>query len=284
MTFPALIRNTYRKQFVRCPTLARHLYELSTEEEGETSVDLHAGAAFARGLEVARRAFFELGEEAPYAVEAGRCALHEAWGDFEPPPRHVKTRAAMEGALVGYFAKWPLGADGFTPVRMPDNRLGIEIHFEWPLPMPHPETGAVLPYTGRLDLLAETAEGDVWVIDEKTTGLRAGYGISLEWGLQWVLDAGLTGYVEWARRALPHRNVVGVQVRGCGIGPKQYEFVALSHYRSPGQCAQWRAQVERDVQRWIDMYKSGVYDKALDHACAPYSRPCNFIRACATNL
>src|SRR5512147_1934723 len=145
--FPSIIRNTYRKAFVRCPQYASYLYE--HELAGAPSIDLHAGGAFARGIEVARRTFYGDGYSAAVAVEAGREALVEAYGDFPCPPTSNKTRAAMEGALYYYFEQWPLDApDALRPITMPDGSLSVEQHFSVSIPILHPRTLEPLRYEG----------------------------------------------------------------------------------------------------------------------------------------
>ena len=283
-TFPTIIRNTYRKAFVRCPQSAAYLYEEGLAGSGGTvSIDLHAGAAFARGIEVARRAYYTHPQasapsttRAANAVEAGREALAEAYGDFPCPPGSNKTRAAMEGALYFYFEQWPLDApDALVPVTMPDGSLGVEQHFSETLPITHPTTGEPLRYEGRIDMLAADVDGDLWVVDEKTTG-RLGDA----WANQWYLDAGQTGYTWWARRALPQRSVVGVEIRGVGIYKTGYGKMEIPILFQPWETKRWYEQMLRDVNEWRAMSVSGVYRHALDHACALYNSPCAFLPLC----
>lgn len=285
--FPTIIRNTYRKAFVRCPQYASYLYEHGLE--GAPSIDLHAGAAFACGLEAARRAYYEESPDAlslasrlasttraRKAEEEGREALALAYGDFPCPPTSNKTRAAMEGALYYYFEQWPLDApDALRPVTMPEGGLGIELHFSVSTPIEHPATGLPIPYEGKLDMLAEDGDGDVWVVDEKTTG-RLGDA----WANQWYLDAGQTGYVWWARQALPDRRVVGVKIRGIGIYKTGYGKIEVPVLFESWETERWYEQLLRDVRRWCDMHVTGRYDRALDHACALYNAPCGFISLC----
>lgn len=271
MTFPLIFRNTYRKAFVRCPTLARNLYEVPIEPAA--TIDLHAGAAFARGCEVARRAFFERGAGELDAVEEGRLALAEFFGDFPVPRGSKKTRACMEGALVYYFVHFPLGRD-LTPVTMPDGALGIELHFAWPTNVLHPQTATPIPYEGRIDFLAADAEGDIWVVDEKTTSR-----IGDAWANQWYLDAGQTGYVEWARRIFGER-VRGSRIRGIGCAGAEYTKCECIVAIPAWETTRWRAQMQSDLKRWRDMHVAEQYDRVLDHACALYNSPCEFLPRC----
>src|SRR5262245_55209737 len=55
------------------------------------NVHLHAGAAYAKGLEVARRGFYEHGLPADEALANGAAALLETYGDFRAPEGSAKT-------------------------------------------------------------------------------------------------------------------------------------------------------------------------------------------------
>src|SRR5262245_56403034 len=83
------------------------------------NVHLHAGAAYAKGLEVARRAFYEQGQSEADAAQAGLAALREAYGEFVAPEGSNKSRERMEGALGFYLERYPLSTDAATPVALP---------------------------------------------------------------------------------------------------------------------------------------------------------------------
>ena len=274
MSFPSIIRNTYRKAFVRCPQSAAYLYEEGLD--GAPSIDLHAGGAFAKGIEIARRCYYANALKVEHAIEAGRQALVHAYGDFPCPPTSNKTRAAMEGALYYYFERWPLDApDALRPIMMPDGSLSVEQHFSVPIPILHPLTLEPLRYEGRIDMLAEDEDGDLWVVDEKTTGK-----LGDSWANQWYLDAGQTGYVWWARRVLPQRSIVGVKIRGIGIYKTGYGKMEVPILFQPWETERWYQQMLRDVARWKEMHVLGQYDRTLDHTCALYNNPCAFLPLC----
>ena len=69
-----------REEFVRCEKAAYWNHERGLKPL-EVSVDLHAGQAFAKGVEVSRRAFWEQGKNAYDAVVMGVEALYAAYGD-----------------------------------------------------------------------------------------------------------------------------------------------------------------------------------------------------------
>ncbi len=53
--FPEAVDNSMRKELVKCQTAAKYKYEMGLRADEGTKVDLHAGKAFAAGMEVMRR-------------------------------------------------------------------------------------------------------------------------------------------------------------------------------------------------------------------------------------
>jgi hypothetical protein len=145
------------------------------------SVHLHAGKAFAAGLEEAREAFYVAGRPAGEAVALGVGRLLAEYGDFECPEDSAKSASRMAGALEYYFDQYPLGNDGCTPITLPGGKHGIEINFVEPLPIAHPQTGEPLLYSGRLDMACHFA-GGLYVEDDKTTS-----SLGATWSRQWDL-------------------------------------------------------------------------------------------------
>ena len=295
MTFPHDIDNTIRSSFVVCPTQARRAYIEDLSPIGE-SVHLHAGAAFAEGLEVARRAYHEGGVEPAAAVAEGQAALALYYGDFEAPQKSPKTRANMEQALAYYFAMWPLATDTYRPRKM-------EWRFQVPIPeLVHPDTQEPILYVGRPDTYGDI--GEVACIEDDKTATSLG----ASWEKQWHLDSQFTGYW-WAAQelgVLPRGGANAVLIRGCSIlQPKfievedpagdiikmtgrgkakietrfrqQYDRDAsFGHsqalvYRPQWMIDRWLRQLQRDVRRMIDSYLNDEWDYALHkNACAAY--------------
>jgi hypothetical protein len=236
----------------------------------EPSVHLHAGAAFARGLEVTRLSFYSEGKSATEALALGMAALARAYGDFECPSDSAKSAGRMLGALEFYFSTWPLGADPATPARFGD-KLAVEFSFAEPLHLPHPETGQPLLYVGRTDQICNFA-GGLWLEDDKTTSQ-----LGPSWGRQWDLRSQFTGYTWAARRA--GLSPQGVLVRGVSILKTKYETAEHVTYRPAWQIERWEHQLNRDLIRMIQCWQEGYWDYALDHACSdfggcPYRQVC----------
>lgn len=296
--FPHTIDSTMLAAFRSCPQKMNLSYIEHWKPKTE-SVHLVAGGAFAKGIEVARKAYFE-GEYPVYstpdqdgsnrrrpcgavsgiarnrslAEAAGVEAVLLAYGDFSPPPDSAKSLERMCGALEFYFAQYPLGDDGCDPVRFPDGRSAIEFSFAEPLEIAHPQSGEPILYTGRCDMIAEFA-GGIYAVDEKTTS-----SLGASWSKQWEMRSQFTGYQWAANRA--GLNVQGTLVRGVSILKTKYDTQQAITYRSPAEVARWYGQVHRDLARMIEAWKSGVWDFNLDHSCAEYGG-CSMTQICKAN-
>lgn len=259
--FPVAIDSTTLGTFRSCPQKMFRTYMQHWKPASE-SVHLVAGKAFAEGIEVARRAYFEASASPEDAVAAGVGALIKSYGDFDCPADSAKSLERTAGALEFYFENYPLGADGATPIQFPDGRRGIEFSFAQPLPINHPVTGDPLIYTGRADMIAE-AYGGVYIYDEKTTS-----SLGASWARQWEMRSQFTGYC-WAAREFGF-NPSGVCVRGVSILKTKYDTQQVLSYRSPYEIDRWLDQTCRDIERMIQCWKEGYWDYNLDHACSEY--------------
>jgi hypothetical protein len=265
------------------------------------SVHLVAGGAFAKGIEVARKAYFEgeyesanvqytpdpeTGLEKRHVVWAsqagapgdreaaealGLAALIAAYGDFECPPDSAKSIGRTAGALEFYFQNYPLGGDGTEPIKLPGGRRGIEFSFAQPLPIAHPVTGDPILYTGRSDMIAEFA-GAVYIFDEKTTSQ-----LGASWGRQWENRAQFTGYA-WAARE-NGIETAGSIVRGVSILKTKYDTQQAITYRPGWEIDRWLEQTVRDIERMQRCWQDGWWDYSLDGACGEYGG-CNLLQVC----
>lgn len=238
------------------------------------SVHLVAGGAFAKGVEVARKSFYEKGASREDAEAAGLHALLLAYGDFESPPESAKSANRMAGALEFYFQEYPLGGCGATPLTFPDGRRAIEFSFAEPLDIAHPVTGDPILYTGRADMIAEFAGGN-YCVDEKTTS-----SLGASWGKQWEMRSQFTGYQWAANRA--GINVQGTLVRGVSILKTKYDTLQHVTYRSQYEVDRWLAQTLKDIADAIDCWRAGYWDYNLDHSCAEYGG-CSLVQICKSS-
>lgn len=272
--FPHTVDSTMLAAFRSCPQKFFRSY-IEHWKPKEDSVHLIAGGAFAKGIEAARKAYFE-GEGAPIgdiqaAQNLGMHALITHYGDFQCPPDSAKSLERTAGALEFYYENYPFGMDGTNPVTFPNGRRGIEFSFAEPLPFAHPVTGDPILYTGRADMVAEFA-GSTYVFDEKTTSQ-----LGPSWSRQWELRSQFTGYIWAAQRA--GLNAQGAVVRGVSILKTKYDTQQAITYRSAYEIERWLMQVQRDLKRMQECWEAGWWDYDLDHACAEYGG-CSFQRIC----
>ena len=274
--FPNVIDNTLRKDFSSCPLKAfyAHFNRLGPVEP---SIHLHFGGAFARGLEVTRKAFYTQGLDAQQAEELGREAITAFWGEYPQDGNGtVKSLARCLDAHECYFVEYPLHSDHIKPYITPDGKAGVEFTFALILPFQHPETGDPLTYAGRFDMLG-IYNDTLFVVDEKTsTALGA------SWGNQWDLASQFTGYC-FAAQSYDY-PVSGAIVRGVGLLKSQTTFAQHITYRPKWMLDQWYEQLLRDVERMLfywDQYKNSSrrFDQNLGDACSAYGA-CTFRRLC----
>lgn len=268
--FPAVLDNTIVSTFKACPRKAQLAYFEHWKPRG-ISVHLHAGAAFAAGLEGAREAFYVKGQSPDDSVARGVGTLLQHYGDFECPEDSAKSATRMAGALEFYFDQWPLGVDDAVPITLPSGKRGIEFSFVTPLPIDHPVTGEPILYSGRADMVVDFA-GGTYIEDDKTaTQLGA------SWAKQWDLRSQFTGYC-WAAKEMGV-EVDGVLVRGVSILKTKYDKANSLTYRPQWMIDRWLAQLLRDVTFMIDCWETGYFDYDLSESCSHYGG-CTFRTVC----
>lgn len=261
-----------------------------------SSVHLHAGASFAKALEVTRKAFYT-GEIVGYvkrgdgtgqwasiqrepqdsetAIALGLQALLAAYGNFDCPPDSAKSAERMAGAFEFYFNNYPLSHDDGYPIEISGGSRAIEFSFAHPLPILHPVTGNPVLYVGRMDAIIQYAGGR-YICDEKTTTQ-----LGASWPRQWDLRSQFTGYAWGCRQA--GIEVEGAVVRGVSILKTKYDTAQSINYRPEWQIDRWYAE----LLEWIEDIKLNYQRRGpdqywrhnLDHSCAEYGG-CAFREAC----
>jgi hypothetical protein len=272
--FPEVIDNSIRSAFVSCPRKC-YLEYLQHYKPRNQSVHLHAGGAYAHGLEAARVAYYEQGHPAEYAIAVGLAALIQFYGNFECPPESAKSCERMAGALEYYFSQYPLESDPAVPSRISEERHGIEFSFAEPLlDILHPETGNPLIYCGRMDMVADFA-GARYGEDDKTTS-----SLGASWSKQWDLRAQFTGYC-WgaAQGGIP---LEGFLVRGVSILKTKYDTQQAVTYRPQWMIDRWYEQLHRDLRRMITAWEEGYWDYNLDESCNAFGG-CLFKKVCLSD-
>jgi len=268
--FPNVLDASLMATFKSCPRKAQLEY-LEHWQPGEQSVHLHAGKAYASGIEAGRIAYYVDGKSEQDSVAIALQTLLQEYGDFQCPPESAKSAERTAGALEFYFSHYRLGEDKAIPMTLPGGKRGIEFNFLEPLDIKHPETGDPILYSGRMDMMCNY-EGMALGEDDKTTSQ-----LGASWPRQWDLRSQFTGYVWGAGRA--GIKLDGFLVRGVSILKTKYDTLQAITYRPAWLVERWYEQLLRDAKRLIESWESGYFDYNLDHACAEYGG-CPFTSVC----
>ena len=238
------------------------------------SVHLHAGGAYARGLEVARKAFYQEGKSEEDSHALGLAALMAAYGDFECPADSAKSLERTAGALEYYFEQYPLPTDPAAPHILPSGARAIEFSFAEPLSIVHPVTGNPLIYCGRFDEVVDFA-GAIYGLDDKTTSQ-----LGASWPRQWDLRSQFTAYCWGAKRT--GIDLAGFLVRGVSILKTKYDTLQAITYRHPWMIDEWLEGVYCDIQDMIADWQGATkvpFRKDLSESCNAYGG-CPFRQVC----
>jgi len=268
--FPNVLDSSLMATFKSCPRKAQLEY-LEHWKPGEQSVHLHAGKAYASGIEAGRIAFYVEGKSEQDSVALALQTLLKEYGDFQCPPESAKSAERTAGALEFYFSHYRLGEDKAIPMTLPGGKRGIEFNFLEPIEINHPVTGDPMLYSGRMDMMCEY-EGMKLGEDDKTTSQ-----LGASWPRQWDLRSQFTGYVWGAGRA--GIKLDGFLVRGVSILKTKYDTLQAITYRPQWLVERWYEQLLKDAARLIQAWESGYFDYNLDHACAEYGG-CPFTSVC----
>lgn len=246
-TFPEVLDSTMITTYRACPH--KFFREYCQHWKSATpSVHLHAGAAFASGLEAARMAHYRDGLSQEESLQAGLSALLSAYGDFDCPEDSVKSATRMAGALEFYFERYPFAHEDAPPHTIEATGLpAVEFNFAEPLPILHPDTGNPLIIAGRFDQIVDYA-GGVWGEDDKTASQ-----LGATWPKQWDMRFQFSTYCWGARRVgLP---LQGFLVRGISILKRGYDTMQAITYRPEWMLDRWEAGMLRTVRDMVDDWK-----------------------------
>lgn len=262
--FPALIDNTMRSAFRTCPTKLRIEF-LEGWVPSMPSIHLHAGGAFAHGLEVARREFYENKKDAETAKRLGIEATIRFYGPIELPQGKTgdKSLENVLRAFDSYLNTYRLGEDACKPYMLPNGKAMVEFAFSMPTKIAHPVTGDPILYGGRADMIGVMRDV-LWVTDEKTASA-----LGEQWQKNWKMDSQFTGYIAAAKNfGFP---VAGALIRGVGLLKTKITHAEALVMRSEWEIARWWDQLHYDIERMIDNWRRGYWDMALDKgACNAY--------------
>ena len=278
--FPTVWDNTMRSDIVSCPTRAywAWLRKLTSQEP---SIDLIAGGAFARGLEVFRLDYYGEKKSKEEALQHAMVEAIAAYGEVEvPSKKEHKGPDRVITALAAYFERFDPATDYIQPHFAPSGKPMVEFTFSIPLPITHPETGEPLIYAGRFDMVG-MYRGQMIGVDEKTATQ-----LGSSWQKQWNLRAQFTGYT-WAMREYGF-PVIGIMVRGVSfLSPNSkvawngtgHGFEESLQLRPDYMIDAWYEQLLRDLTNFKQAWLDGVYDQNFSESCASYAG-CPFQTLC----
>lgn len=270
LPFPDLLDSSMLATFKSCPAKFYHEYVENWKAKGK-SVHLHAGGAFAHGMEKTRRSFYELGNDKETAIAEGLGALLAYYGDFQTPPESAKSAHRMAGAFESYWDNYSLDQSDFVPISYAGGKRGIEFSFAHPLPILRPDRSEPIIYCGRMDAIVGYA-GGTFICDEKTTTQ-----LGDSWAKQWTLRSQFTGYAWGCRES--GLKVDGVVVRGVAILKTMYKHAQDISYRSQWMIDKWYEELLSWVEDIKHCYTTGVWKHNFDHACSEYGG-CGFMNVC----
>lgn len=271
--FPEVLDSTILSAAGACHRRAYWAYFRHQAPEGE-NIHLHAGACYARGLETARRAFFDEGATEQDAILTGATALINAWGQTRAPDNSAKSVDRVLSAYEFYFSRFPLATDYIRPYRTKEGKSALEFSFVLPLPfddLRHPKTGLPLLYAGRFDMLG-VREGAFFGVDDKTTSQ-----LGATWGKQWTLRGQFSAY-SWGAREHGY-PLAGFAVRGVSILKNGHDSQEALISRSDWMIDAWLATTHSKVERLLAAYSSGYWEQNFDHACHQFG-PCPYMLLC----
>ena len=280
--FPLVIDSTMLMEFDSCFQSGFRKYIQHLSKGTGESTDLIAGGAFAKGLEVARKMYYDQGSDPEYAIETGVAALYDAYGDHVPFKEN-KSSYRMATALEQYFLEYPLGIDIVQPAKLANGNHAIEYSFAHELPIAHPDLEDFnIIITGRADMIGEYA-GRLWCVDEKTTGSA----FTMDWAKQWDTRGQFTTYA-WGLQK-DGIDVAGAYIRGVYLGKSNIKFNECQTTRNKFQIEIWEQQMLQKVNRIIELYKQfketgghplQFFHGSWNESCMKYFRPCSFQDMC----
>lgn len=272
--FPEIWDNTMVATGVDCPKKLQYAF-FHHLQPGKKSVDLHAGASFAKGIEVVRRAYYDNSVPSEQAIQLGAKALIIAYGDYDPGDS-VKTCERMVGALASYFQQYPPETDHLKPLKTGD-KSAIEFSFALPIDVLHPVTGQSIIYCGRFDMLATLNDNAsaLFVADEKTTKQ-----LGPSWAKQWNLRSQFMGYA-WGSRKYDY-PVQGAIIRGVSILKEKFGHAESIVYFPQWKIDKWYEQLCRNIERFKKMWEENYFDYSFAGECSTYGG-CKYTLLCDTD-
>lgn len=283
--FPLIISNTDSNLISTCE-LRWFRERVQCYRKQGFNIDLTAGACFAKGLELTRKAFYQdkLSSEESISIGYDNVldSMHKLM-EFEDTDV-LKSPERMALALRLYFKQYPLDIkEEIIPATREDGSFAIEHTITRELPVLHPELGIPLIFKAKLDMLA-TELGRTWIVDEKTCKqISANTGNLLRTAGQFI------GY-SWACREEGIR-VEGAKVRKVAIQVKDIKFeefqVPITEYMIDLWFKSFTTKLEMLVAKYKVFKNTGKDFKEIflpdyQQGCTSFNKPCPFMDGCAS--
>lgn len=272
-SFPPALDNTMVSGFRACPRKFwwRHQRML---QRGETSIHLISGGAFAKGLEVTRKYYFDLGLPFEEAFLFGAAALIGAYGFTEPHPKYgAKNVWNLIGAMEYYFKIWPIDKI-IIPNRRSDGKHEIEYNFVLPIPnTTHPNNGGPILYCGRFDMVGKHENGLILGEDDKTTTQ-----LGESWFNRWRLSNQLIGYTWGAQEhgfPLAGFNIRGVSLLKHSYGSADAGPILIGKAR----INRFVENLQLTVERMVRAYETDKWEYDFGGSCSAYGG-CDYLSLC----
>ncbi len=280
-TFPTVIDNSMRKEFVKCPRSFFYKYILRRIPAGKNE-HLNSGGAYAKGLEVFRKLYYASSfhperineEREELALIEAFVACTKTYGAYDPPQGSAKTWLTTVFALCNYVEEWPPEEDHLHPYNPSGDDPSVEFSFAIPLSINHPETGEPILYAGKFDMLAENDQGMLGVEDDKSTG-----SLSKNWVQRWRMESQITGYI-WAAEQYGYDVGGRAYIRGVSFLKTQIDYLEVPCLRPKFLIDNWHKQLLFDISRMIDCWNHDYWDYDFGDACSSYGG-CPFIELCS---
>ena len=281
--FPLIISNTDMSLWSQCQLRWFRERCQSLRKPGLKNINLDAGAAFAKGMEVTREAFYQDKLTPAESIDQGYHKVLEVMYESGNVNDDLKSPERMALALVEYFKYFPLESDDVVPAELEDGTSAIEHKMTAELPILHPELGVPIIFKGKLDMLA-TNMGRTYIVDEKTTkAITSNTGELLATSGQFI------GYA-WLCRQLGI-SVAGAKIRKVAIQKTAIKFQEFEVPITDFMIDRWEKATIRKVTDMVGNYKAFMtlphnleeyFVADYSNGCTAYFQPCPYTAGCTT--
>lgn len=276
---PQVIDNTIISTFRNCQTKGRFEF-LNGLRPTQTSIHLHAGAAFAKAVETLYTEIYRNGASRGTALTKTEFAFVKAWGDFEYPFETNKTKFRVWDCVESYATQYDPPNDYIAPSPRFTNPFEYnfaialdEAHFGIPFPL-HPKTQEPFIYCGRFDMIGEHF-GMLRIRDDKLVS-----SLGASWEKQYTLRSQFIGYV--ACMQILGYDLDTVEIRGvCPLTKTINHQTAVKTYAKP-VVERWKHQLARDLHNVVAACMVEDFDVNFSDVCAQYGG-CPFLDLCRAN-